>query len=160
MVHIHTGVLLSYKKEHIWVSSNEMDEPRAYYTEWSESERQALYINTYIWNLERWYRWSCMQSSRGDTDTKSRLWGTVGEGEGGTIWEDGTGTHTMSHVKQTASGTLLVVCDSLEGWEGEEWERSTRGRGHVYTYGHFTVLYEKTSQYYNHPMIKNKILKV
>ena len=27
------------KKEHIWVSSNEVDEPRTYYTEWSESER-------------------------------------------------------------------------------------------------------------------------
>ena len=33
-----------------------MDEPRAYYTEWSKSERekQILYINAYIWNLERW----------------------------------------------------------------------------------------------------------
>ena len=33
-------LLLSYKKELIWVSSNEVDEPRAYYTEWSESERE------------------------------------------------------------------------------------------------------------------------
>ena len=29
------------KKEHIWVSSNEVDEPRAYYTEWSESKRKT-----------------------------------------------------------------------------------------------------------------------
>ena len=28
------------KKEHIWVSSNEVDEPRAYYTKWSRSEVQ------------------------------------------------------------------------------------------------------------------------
>ena len=27
-------ILLRHKKEHIWVSSNKMDEPRAYYTEW------------------------------------------------------------------------------------------------------------------------------
>ena len=27
--------LLSYKKECIWVGSNEVDEPGAYYTEWS-----------------------------------------------------------------------------------------------------------------------------
>ena len=34
MVHIHYGILLSYKKkERIWVSSNEVDETRAYYTE-------------------------------------------------------------------------------------------------------------------------------
>ena len=52
----HNGILLSYKKEFIWVSSNEVDEPGAYYTEWSkaETESQILCINTYIWNLERW----------------------------------------------------------------------------------------------------------
>ena len=40
MVHIYSGILLSHKKEHIWVSSNEVDEPRAYYTEWSKSESE------------------------------------------------------------------------------------------------------------------------
>ena len=29
--------ILSHKKEHLWVSSNEVDEPRAYYTEVSQS---------------------------------------------------------------------------------------------------------------------------
>ena len=40
-------MLLNYNKEHIWVSSNEVDEPKAHYTEWSESERekQISYIN-------------------------------------------------------------------------------------------------------------------
>ena len=33
--YIYNGILHSHKKEHIWVSSNEVDEPRAYYTEWS-----------------------------------------------------------------------------------------------------------------------------
>ena len=57
VVHIHNGILLSHKKECIRVSSNEMDEPRVYYTELSQSERekQISYTNTYIWNLERWY---------------------------------------------------------------------------------------------------------
>ena len=27
MVHLHNGILLSHKKEHIWVSSNEADDP-------------------------------------------------------------------------------------------------------------------------------------
>ena len=37
---------LKKKKEHIWVSSNEVDETVAYYTEWSKSERetQILYM--------------------------------------------------------------------------------------------------------------------
>ena len=38
VVHIYNGILLSHKKECIWVSPNEVDEPRAYYTEWSKSE--------------------------------------------------------------------------------------------------------------------------
>ena len=55
VVHIYIGILLSYKKECIWVSSNEMDEMGAYYTEWSRSEREKSiqYINTHMWNLER-----------------------------------------------------------------------------------------------------------
>ena len=40
VVHTHNGILLSHKKQHIWVSSDEVDEARAYYTEWSQSERE------------------------------------------------------------------------------------------------------------------------
>ena len=41
---------ISHKKEWIRVSSNEVDEPRACYTEWSKSEREKrlLYIITYM----------------------------------------------------------------------------------------------------------------
>ena len=49
----------------------------------SEKERQILYIDTYIWNLERRYQRSYMQGSKGDTDVKNRLLDSVGEGEGG-----------------------------------------------------------------------------
>ena len=47
---VYTGILLSHKKECIWVSSNEVDEPTAYYTEWSKSERekQILCTNAHI----------------------------------------------------------------------------------------------------------------
>ena len=49
VVHIYNGILLSHKKECIWISSNEVAEPRAYYTGGSKSERekQILYINAY-----------------------------------------------------------------------------------------------------------------
>ena len=40
VVYIHNGILLSHKKEHIWVSSDEVDEPRTCYIEWSRSERE------------------------------------------------------------------------------------------------------------------------
>ena len=55
VLHIHNGILLNYKKVHIWVSSNEVDKTGACYTERSKSEKetQILYIITYIQNLER-----------------------------------------------------------------------------------------------------------
>ena len=52
IVHIYSGILFSQKKEQIWVSSCEVDKPRACYTEWSKSEKQ-IHINAYIWNLEK-----------------------------------------------------------------------------------------------------------
>ena len=51
VVDIHNGILLSHKKECIWASSNEMDEPRAYYTEWSKSEREKYCILTHIYGI-------------------------------------------------------------------------------------------------------------
>ena len=52
-VHIHNGILLVCKKEHMWVGSNEVDEPRTCYTEWSKSERvrPIPYINVYIYGI-------------------------------------------------------------------------------------------------------------
>ena len=37
-LHIHNGILSSYEKEHIWVSSDE--ELGAYYTEWSSQKER------------------------------------------------------------------------------------------------------------------------
>ena len=57
LIGLFTFLLLSHKKECIWISSNEVDEPKVYYTEYTKSERekQISYINAYIWNLERQY---------------------------------------------------------------------------------------------------------
>ena len=91
--------------------------------EWSESERerQILYINTYTWNLDRWYWWNGLQGSNGDTDIKNRLLDTVGEGEDGIIWENGPETYSWPYVKSIVSVSLLYdswnpkleFCDNL-----------------------------------------------
>ena len=54
--HIYTMEYYSAnKKEQIWLSWTEVDKSRAFYTEWGKSgrEKQILYINTYVWNLEK-----------------------------------------------------------------------------------------------------------
>ena len=50
VVHKYDGISFSHKKEQIWVSWTEMDDPRACYTEWTMSlrEKQISYINTYV----------------------------------------------------------------------------------------------------------------
>ena len=58
------------------------------------------------------------------TDVKNRLLDSVGEGEGGTIWEKSTETCILQYVKQIASpgsmhetGCSALVCwDDPEGW--------------------------------------------
>ena len=53
---VHTYIMEYYsaiKKKCIWIGSNEVDEPRAFYTEWSQSERekQTSDINAYIYGI-------------------------------------------------------------------------------------------------------------
>ena len=49
---------ISHKKERNWVICRDVDGPRDCHTERrkSEREKQILYINAYMWNLEKWYR--------------------------------------------------------------------------------------------------------
>ena len=99
VIHIHHGILLSYKKEFIWICSNERAEPGTYDTELSESERerQILHINTYMWNLQRWYQRAYMQGCKGDI--KNRLLDSVGGVEGGMIWENSIEACTLPYGK-------------------------------------------------------------
>ena len=67
-----------------------------------------------------------MQNRKRDTDVQNSLLDSVGEGEGGVIWENGIETH-ISYVKRIASPGLmhetgcleLVHWDDPEGWDGE-----------------------------------------
>ena len=74
----HTAAWISHRYTYVpslWnlppTSSNELDEPKACYTEWnkSEGEKEGSYINAYIWNLERRYWWTYLQGSNGDINT-------------------------------------------------------------------------------------------
>ena len=101
LVHMQNGILPSYQKEHIWVSSNELDEPWAYDSEWNESERenQMSYINAYTWTLERSYWWTCLQGSNEDADIQNGTVDTVGKGESGMNWKSTMETYVLPYEK-------------------------------------------------------------
>ena len=92
-----------------------------------------------------------MWDSESDTDVKNSLLDSVGEGEGGMIWENSTETSILSYVKQIASPGLmhdigcsgLVHWDDPEGWDGEGGERGVQDGEHMYTHGWFISMYGK-----------------
>ena len=97
-----------------------------------------------------------MKGSKGDTDVKSRLLDSVGEGTGGMIWENSIETCTLLYVKEMTSASSMheaLKTSALEklrgvGWGGR-WEGgSEMGGGHMYTCGWFLYVWQKPSQYY------------
>ena len=99
-----------------------------------------------------------MQDSKRDTHIKNRLLDSVGEGEGGMIWENGTATCIISYMKRVASPGLmhdtgclgLVHWDDPEGWYGEGGGR----RVQVYLWRiHFDIWQNQ----YNIVKLKNKL---
>ena len=60
-----------------------------------------------------------MRDSRRDTDVKNRLFDSVGEGEGGMIWENGIETCILSCKKRIASLGLIqdTGCLVLVHWD-------------------------------------------
>ena len=78
---------------------------------------------------------------------------SVGEGEGGMIWENGIETCILSYVKGIASpGSMhetgcsgLVHWDDPEGWDGEGGERGGQDGEHGNTRGRFMLMYGKTN---------------
>ena len=114
--------------------------------EWSklEREKQISYIDTYMWNLERWYWWTYLPSSNGDADIETRLVGTVGKERVGRMetaaWEHYTTICKIDSQREFAEwlwGLRLVLCD-LEGWDG--WEVGGRFKREG-TYAHLWLIH-------------------
>ena len=78
---------------------------------------------------------------------------TLGEGEGGMIWENGIETCIISYMKQIASpgsmhdtGCLgLVHWDDPKRWYREGGARRVQDWELMYTRGGFMLMYDKTN---------------
>ena len=84
-----------------------------------------------------------MRDSKRDTVVKNRFFDSVGEGEGGMIWENGIETCILAYVKWISSpGSMqgawcsgLVHWDDPEGWDGEGSVRGVQDGKHMYCHG-------------------------
>ena len=78
---------------------------------------------------------------------------SVGEGEGGKIWEDGVETCKISCVRWVASPGLmhdaaclgLVHWDGPGGWSGEGGGRRVRDGEHMYACGGIILIFGKSN---------------
>jgi len=78
---------------------------------------------------------------------------SVGEGEGGMIWENGIEICIISYMKRVASpgsmhdtGCLgLMHWDDPEGWYWERGRRRVQDGEHIYIRGRFILIYGKTN---------------
>jgi len=94
-----------------------------------------------------------MWDSKRDTDVYNSLLGSVGEGKGGMIWENGIDTCIISYMKWISSpGSMhdtgcsgLVHWDDPEGWDGEVGRSGVQDGEHMYTRGVLMSMYEKTT---------------
>ena len=92
-----------------------------------------------------------MRDSKRDTDISSSLLDSVGEGEGGIIWENGIVICILSCKNRITSlglmqdtGCLgLVHWDDTERWYGEGGGRQVQDWEHMDTCGRFMLMYGK-----------------
>ena len=82
---------------------------------------------------------------------EEQIFPTLGEGDGGMIWENNIETCILSYVKQITSPVLMheTECSGLVDWNDPEgWDRDGGGKGvqdgeHMYTHGWFMSMYVK-----------------
>ena len=75
----------------------------------SEREKQISYINACMWNLEKWYRRSYLQSRNRDTDVENKFMDTKGERDGEMNWEIEIDLYTLLilRIKSIPSENVL-----------------------------------------------------
>ena len=78
-----------------------------------ERENQISYINAYMWDLEKWYRWKGLQGRNRDTYVENKRMDTKGgkrQGDGGDgvmNWEIGIDMYTLMCIKWMINKNLL-----------------------------------------------------
>ena len=90
-----------------------MDLETVIQSEVSQKEKNKyFYINTYMWNLEKWFRWTSLQGRNRDTDVENKRMDTKEEewrlaGDGVINWEIGIDIYTLICLKWVTNKNLL-----------------------------------------------------
>ena len=140
VVHTHNGISLSQRKDGIWLSSDEVHEPRAYYMgEVNQKERDKYHTlaHTCIWSLgRRCWRAVCRAANEAQrTDLRTRR----GKGRWGCLRKQ-RWSMCLTTCNTDSQCERALWCRELRSgalWQLEVWDAVGGGRevqgGHMYT---------------------------
>ena len=122
MVHLYSGIPLSWKKEGAPTLHNSVDETEEHYTKWNKpgSKRQIPYDLTYKWNLinktNKWEKYNQRHGNKEQSDSKQR-----GEGKGERIQvKEGEGASKRTWIEDSWTGTMGDGAQTV-GVRGAQW---------------------------------------
>ena len=98
-------------KEWNWVICRDLKEPRvATQSEASQKEEKTLYSKTYMWNLEKWHGWTCLQGRNREADPRTDM-RTQG---GGARWDESGDWDWLVPIV-TCKTELVGTCCAVQG---------------------------------------------
>ena len=132
--------------ERNWVICRDIDRPRDGHTEWGQEK--SKYVNAYMWNLEKWYRWIYSQVRNRDADLENECTDTTrGMGWGGMNWEDSADICTPPLLLLKSLQLCLTLCDrvdcSPQGFSVHAFSRQEYWSGYTPLHTEYCV-YENT----------------
>ena len=136
----HNGISLNHIKEQNYVICRHINGTRNGHIKWSKSERekQISYINAYMWNLEKWYRWTYLQSRTRDTDVENQHLDTKGVRGHGIEWEIGIDIYMLCLVAQSCPTLCSMNCSQPgSSVHGDSPGKNTRVGCHALLQGIF-----------------------
>ena len=80
VVHTYNGILLSHQEELNNAICSRMDGPGDYHTKSSKSDRGKQIYITYMWDLEKRYKWIYLQNRSRPKGIENKLMVTKGKG--------------------------------------------------------------------------------
>ena len=105
-----------------WVTCGDMDGPRDCHRQWSKSEREKqIYINTHMWNLEKWHRWSYLQNRH---RCRGQMYGHQGRKGSEMNWETGIDTYILLIFLTPIYSLLLVF--HFQVYVKIQWKKNLR----------------------------------
>ena len=126
-----------WKEEVMWTGLHSRTTTRFCAESGLKSKEEA--INACMWNLEKEYRWSYLQSRNRDR-SREQTYGHQGVDNGG--WEGlGDGHWHINTIEKLMTTDCAAQGTRLGALQGPKWEGNPKERGHMCVYGWFILLH-------------------